>query len=457
MKPTYEELEKEVADLKALVKQLLERIADLESKLNKNSKNSSKSPSSDQKSNLPRIERKETRPFHSGASRQLLPESMVTSQTERQVDICPRCRSAMLLTGEVVKWQQIELPEIKPLVHQWNLHVCECPNCQLIATPELKTGEEYLLGPKFEALVNLCLSRFRMGHLIVREFIATLVPNIDLSQGLISKIKARATKALLSAQQQIMEKILKEKGPLHADATGWRHMGVNEHAIVMRVHDWIAFSFVSHQNKATFKNLLSERGLHIVSDRGLPVSEVGARIHQYCLAHLLRNLQGLAEHSSTTINEAQKLGEIHEAIQFLFVDKHRMERGEISVNTWRQYGYQGWQAIESLIEQLLENSPGKKVYKALRKIQKGWKHFKVYLQRPDYPMTNNPAEEALRSLVIARKLCFGSRSEYGRVWRAEIQSCVETLRRQGKSVLNFIADAIRAHRYGNPGPNICSL
>lgn len=450
LKAEYAELKAENAELKALVKQLLERIADLESRFNKNSKNSSKSPSSDQKSNLPRIPRKETRPFHPGASRQLLPESMITSQTERRIDTCPRCRSEMFLTGEIIKWQQIELPKIKPLVHQWNLHVCQCVKCQLIATPELQIGEEYLLGPKLEALVNLCLSRFRMGHLIVREFIATLIPNIDLSQGLISKIKSRAAKALLSPHQQIMEKILKEKGPLHADATGWRHMGVNEHAVVMRVNNWIAFVFVSHQNKATFNNLLCKRGLHIVSDRGLPVSEVGARIHQYCLAHLLRNLQGLAEHRQTTIEEAQQLGEIHEAIQNLFVDKHRMERGEISVNTWRQYGYQGWLSIENLIERVLENEPGKKISKALCKIQKGWKHFKVYLRRTDYPMTNNPAEEALRSLVIARKLCFGSRSKYGRAWRAEIQSCVETLRRQGHSVLDFIADAIRAHRYGNP-------
>jgi hypothetical protein len=448
MKPTYEELE-------ATIQKLLIRIADLEAQLKKNSKNSSKPPSSDHKSNLPPIKRKEIRPFHPGASRKLLPESMVTSQTERRVDTCPRCRSAMDNTGEIIKWQQIEFPEIKPLVHQWNLHVCQCPKCQLISTPKLQEGEQYLLGPRFEALVNLCLSRFRMGHLIVREFIATLVPNVDLSQGLISKIKRRAARALSSPHQQIMEKILQEEGPLHADATGWRHMGINEHAVVMKVNNWVAFCFVPHQNKETFKKLLPKKGLHIVSDRGLAVSELGARIHQYCLAHLLRNLQGLAEHAGTTMEEAQKLGEIHEAIQHLFIDKHRMERGEISINSWRQYGYRAWQWIEELVEQVLENNPSKKVGKALRKIQKGWKHFKVYLQRPDYPMTNNPAEEALRSLVIARKLCFGSRSEYGRSWRAEIQSCLVTLQRQGCSLLDFISDAIRAHRHGNLSPDIC--
>ena len=122
-----------------LLKTAIDRIAELEAQINKNSKNSSKPPSSDQKSNLPRMQRKESRPFHPDASRQLLPESMITCQTERRVDFCPRCRAAMQDTREVIKWQQIELPEIKPLVHQWYLHVCQCPTCQLIAKPNLET------------------------------------------------------------------------------------------------------------------------------------------------------------------------------------------------------------------------------------------------------------------------------------------------------------------------------
>lgn len=461
MKPTYEELQAEntalkqrVSQLEATIEKLLARIAELESQIKKNSKNSSKPPSSDQKASSPPKKRKETRPFHPGASRQMVPEHLVTFQTNRQIETCPRCRSVMTPTGEVVKWQQIELPEIKPLVHQWNLHVCQCPRCHLVAKPGLDGEEQYLLGPKLEALVNLCLGRFRMGHLAVREFIGTLVPQVDVSQGLVSKIKRRAAKALLGPHQQIMEQVLTEEGPLHADATGWRHMGINEHAVVMRVNNWVAFCFVSRQNKKTLKNLISREGLHIVSDRGLAVSGVGAKIHQYCLAHLLRNLQGLAEYAATRLEETQKLGEIHEEIQHLFVDKHRMERGEISIGTWRQYGYRAWQFIEGLMAEVLENEPSKKIGRALRRMQKGWKHFKTYLRHPDYPMTNNSAEEALRSLVIARKLCFGSRSEYGRAWRAEIQSCIETLRRQGRSVLDFIANAIRAERCGSTCPDI---
>lgn len=455
MKPTYEQLESENLALRQEIANLVARIADLESQIKKNSKNSSKPPSSDQKPNNQSDQRKKKRRFRTGTSRQLLPESEVTSRKEKRIDTCPKCHSAMKATGKIVKWQQIELPDIKPLVNQWELHESCCPCCKLVIMPELEKSETYLLGPRLEAFINLCLGRFRMGHRMIREFVATLLPNVDLSQGLISKIKRRSAKALASPHQEIMERILAENKPIHVDATGWRHMGINEHAVVMKAQNCVAFMFIRHQNKATFKELLPGKNLHLVTDRGLPAGEVNARMHQYCLTHLLRNIQGLAEHSKTTSIETEQLGEIYDCLQQLFVDKHRMDKGEISVNTWRQYGYELWQYIEGCVKELLASNPGEKVARFFRKLQKGWQNFKTYLRNSDYPMTNNPAEEALRSLVIARKLCFGSRSEYGKNWRAAIQSCVETLRRNGLSILDFVTDAIRAYRSDSPCPNIC--
>jgi hypothetical protein len=338
MKPTYEQLEaenaslrKQLSDLNALVTQLSNRIADLESQLKKNSKNSSKPPSSDQKPNIPLIQEKKKRPFRPGVCRQLLPESEVTSRIEKRIETCPACHSIMKATGKVVKWQQVELPEIKPLVNQWELHESCCQHCKLIAMPELEKAETYLLGPRLEAFVNLCLGRFRMGHRMVREFVAVLLPKIDLSQGLISKIKRRSAKALAGPHQEIMEKILEGNHPIHVDATGWRHLSTNQYAVVMKSQNWVAFMFIGHQNKATFKELLPGKNLHLVTDRGLPAGEVNARVHQYCLTHLLRNIQGLAEHAKTTSAETEQLGEVYDCLQQLFVDKHRMDRGELAL------------------------------------------------------------------------------------------------------------------------------
>ena len=69
MKPTYEQLEAELAETKRkldktteLLILALERIAELEEKLNLNSKNSSKSPSTDQKANTAVKDRKKRKP-----------------------------------------------------------------------------------------------------------------------------------------------------------------------------------------------------------------------------------------------------------------------------------------------------------------------------------------------------------------------------------------------------------
>jgi len=475
MKPTYEELEARLADYEKLearvanyeklearlaeqdklIKKLLERIAHLEDRLNKNSKNSSKPPSSDQKPNNPSNKKKARRPHHPGASRQLLPETAVTSRDMRKIEQCSKCGSLMNPTGKVSSWQQIELPEITPLVHQIDLHTCKCPHCQFEETPQLEEGEQYLMGPRLEAFVNLCMGQFRQGHRVVREFVSILVPGLKLSQGLISKVKARASRALDKAYQEIVNHILYGHEAIHIDATGWRHHAKNEHAIVIRAGNFIRFALIPRQNGDALVELMKNKKItHLVSDRGLAASKIDTCVHQYCLAHLLRNIRGLAEHPTTTLFNTGLLGEFYDTLQMLFRDKHRLDRGDITESTWRQYGYAAWGFMKDKVEEVLSSDPGEKLRRACERMLKEWEHFKVYLRNKDYPMTNNPAEEALRNLVITRKLCFGSRSGYGKQWRESIQSCIETLRRQGHSIWEFLTETLRSARQGTPSPNI---
>lgn len=461
MQPSYEQLYTENIELKATVNRLekviiaLEaRITQLESQLNQNSKNSSNPPSSDKKPNIPSIPRKEQRPFHPGVSRQLLPESSITSRETRCIETCPRCHSIMHLTDKVFSWQQIELPQIKPLVHQIDLVTCKCPRCQLEARPELRESEQFLLGPRLEGFINLLLGQYRQGHRAVRTIIATILPEVMLSQGLISKIKARTAILLSSPYEALITEVTTTQKPLHIDATGWRHAGSNEHLLVLRVGNVIAYALRPHQNSVTLTSLVGHRIHCLISDRGLAISRIEVKIHQFCLAHLIRNIQGQAERPEVSFDDTQRLGTVYDTLHELFRDKHRTERGEISESTWRQYGYLKWQYIQEDLEILLINGSTKKLRKFCSKLLKQIDHFRVYLRDPLIPMTNNAAEEALRNLVIARKLCFGSQSVYGKKWREVVHSCIETLHRQGKSILDFLTEAIRAARSKEPMPSI---
>nr|WP_166154727.1 hypothetical protein [Neochlamydia sp. AcF84]NGY94511.1 hypothetical protein [Neochlamydia sp. AcF84] len=72
------------------------------------------------------------------------------------------------------------------------------------------------------------------------------------------------------------------------------------------------------------------------------IHQIRVKIKQYCLAHLLCNIQGQAEQSNISLDEVQRLGNLYDALQELFKDRHRLEKGQISQSTWQQNGYLNW-------------------------------------------------------------------------------------------------------------------
>jgi transposase len=66
----------------------------------------------------------------------------------------------------------------------------------------------------------------------------------------------------------------------------------------------------------------------------------------------------------------------------------------------------------------------------------------VFLKRRDVEPTNNESEQTLRPSVIFRKVTNGFRSEWGAQTYAALCSIVETGRRNGRSALTAIRDAL---------------
>ena len=66
----------------------------------------------------------------------------------------------------------------------------------------------------------------------------------------------------------------------------------------------------------------------------------------------------------------------------------------------------------------------------------------MFLRRRDVEPTNNESERALRPSVIFRKVTNGSRFKWGAQAYAALCSIVETGRRNGRSALTAIRDAI---------------
>lgn len=82
-------------------------------------------------------------------------------------------------------------------------------------------------------------------------------------------------------------------------------------------------------------------------------------------------------------------------------------------------------------------------------------HGREYLRfiaTPGVEPTNNLAEQAIRFVVIDRRVTQGSRSPAGRKWLERIWTAIATCTQHGKSVFDFLDQAVRALFADQPAP-----
>ena len=68
--------------------------------------------------------------------------------------------------------------------------------------------------------------------------------------------------------------------------------------------------------------------------------------------------------------------------------------------------------------------------------------------------TNNASERAIRPGVLWRKNCFGTQSIRGNVFVERMMTVTMTCRLQGRSVLQYLTEAIKAHTMCQPKPSL---
>jgi transposase len=68
--------------------------------------------------------------------------------------------------------------------------------------------------------------------------------------------------------------------------------------------------------------------------------------------------------------------------------------------------------------------------------------------------TNNLAERTIRKAVLWRKGSFGSASPEGSRFVERMLTVCESLRAQGRSILDFLEESIRASLGGQPHPSL---
>lgn len=85
------------------------------------------------------------------------------------------------------------------------------------------------------------------------------------------------------------------------------------------------------------------------------------------------------------------------------------------------------------------------------------RHGKAYFEfvtTPGVEPTNNLAEQAIRFVVIDRRVTQGTRGEKGRRWCERIWTIIATCSQQGRSVFEYLSAAVAAYFGGGAAPSL---
>jgi transposase len=237
----------------------------------------------------------------------------------------------------------------------------------------------------------------------------------------------------------------------HADETSWKQAGrlcwlwtaVNSTVACFLIH--------ARRGAAGLTALLGETITGIVcSDRWGAYERLGVYQRQLCWAHLVRNFQALVDRGG----RGQAIGEELLCLaEDVFHWWYRVRDGTMRRATLRTYidGQRPW--LRALLAR--GSVCGCAKTEALcRDLQEWEPALWTFVRVEGVEPTNNAAERALRPAVLWRRRSFGCHSEGGCRFVERMLTAVQTLRLQERGIIDYLVEAITAHRQGSAAPQL---
>jgi transposase len=436
------------------------RVAELERRLSRSSRNSSLPPSQDPPSAPPRPRRPGSgrtpggQPGHEGKHRRLLPPEQVDEIVEHWPERCRACAHVFAeqeLADAVEPWrhQVAELPALAVRLSEHRLHGVCCPECATATRAELpRELSRSAFGPRLQAAVVTLAVRNRVSRRDTTELARELF-GVELASGSVDAIVQR-TGAALAAPQTRLEQQIKAASVVNIDETGWKTAGGNRTLWGALTARTAVFRIAAGRHAFEARTLLGERFAGIVcSDRWRGYDYLDPSRRQLCWAHLLRDF---AAHSEG-MAEQKKFGD--DGLQIT----HDL------FTAWRAYQQDGDRArlqaqiaplqakLRALLEHAARTSPRTKYHRLFAKnLLKRWPALWTFAHTDTVEPTNNHAERGLRGAVIYRKLSLGSQSEQGERTIERLLSASITCRLQKRSLFAYLTDVLSANIRGDPIP-----
>ena len=445
------------------------RVAALEAQLaaaQKNSRNSSKPPSSDivnppPKANKrgPRKKRKRGgQPGHARHQRPRFEDHELDQIFEWRLRACPCCDGPLQDADQPPKcFQQMEL-EVSPVhvdehrrVGQW------CEKCQKLHYPALpeELAKAGLVGPRLTALVGWLHGVCHMSVSSIRKYFRDVI-RIPISRGMLSKLIRKVSESLQDPYDELI-RVLTEEDRLNVDETGHKDNGQRLWTWCFRAQLYTVFKISPSRGSDVLIEVLGKEFAGVLGCDYFSAYRKYMRLNenvglQFCLAHLIRDVKFLAEHPNAK-NRAygQRLREL---FRKLFHTIHRRDEYQ-SDDTFRL-------ALERIRNDLCWEAGIEVVEtkEAANMAERFYQHVDSYFRfitEPGIEPTNNVAEQAIRFVAVHRRMTQGTRSAAGQRWFERICTVAVTCQQQGRSAFDFLYDSITAMFSAEDSPSLLPI
>ena len=435
------------------------RVAELERRLNRSSRNSSLPPSQDPPSARPRPRGKGSgrkrggQHGHEGRYRRLLPPEQVDEVVEHWPERCGSCahefaEADRVDAAEPSRRQVAELPPIAVRVTEHRLHRVCCPACAAVTTAEPAAGSRWAFGPRLQAAVVTLAVRNRVSRRDATELARELF-GVEISTGTVDTIVQRAGEALAAPHTRLEQEI--SRSPIvNIDETGWKTRGERRMLWGALTRRTAVFRIAAGRHAAEAQTMLGERyGGIVCSDRWAAYDYLDPTRRQLCWAHLLRDFtahsEGMAEQKrfgEDGLSIARRLFAAWQDYQ-ADSDRARLQAQIAPLQT----------KLRTLLEHAARKSPRTKYHRQFaRNLLKRWPALWTFSHTDGVEPTNNHVERGLRGAVIYRKLSLGSQSERGERSLERLLSASITCRLRKQSLFAYLTNVITAHARGDPIP-----
>lgn len=446
--------------LKDLVSVLLERIevlesqngvllaenADLRSKLNLNSRNSHKPPSSDGLSKKPGIPKGD--PKKSGGQRGHKGKTLKMVDQPDQVVLhhapkCPCCAKIFNASDVVLisqKRQIFDIPEPRIEVTEHQIGVVVCCGRQHPGVFPSQVSQPVQYGSRIKGLSVLLNNDYKLPLKKIKQLMGDLW-NCSFNEGTVATANASIYETLQPVEEQIKASILASE-VAHFDETGmrvekklyWYHVASTYQFTHLFVHPHRGKEALESEDSVfkDFKNWA-------IHDCWASYFDSNQCRHGLCDSHLLRELTNLVENGSKWASQ------MHQFIINLYKISQKATVVVADRQTWeREYKHicQLADREEPPPKQgkrgKPKNSKGRNLLNRLLKYIDGWLAFAFVEQ---VPFTNNQAERDIRCLKTKQKVATNFQTFKGAQHFARIQAFVSTLRKHSMNVFQNMINA----------------